>query len=167
MSDVFVMTGRPEDEVFTFEDRNVTPYKCWHFNVSMAWRWIDKRSPEELQAKGIVLTRQPLPVDWIRDTLLPMGTHEEARVAQLDKARLRVPVLGMFWDDGTTVLIDGMHRMIRKYRDCTPSLDMILFPLEMRDMFRIDLPGRGTLDIDENRIPKGPMGDWLRARGVK
>lgn len=166
MPDVFVMKGRPEDEIFTFEDRSVAPHKCWHFNVSMAWRWITAHSPDELRAAGVILTRQPLPRDWIENVLLPMGTHEEARVAQLDEERLRVPLLGIMWDDGTTVLMDGNHRMIRKYRDNDPTYGLVLFPLSMREMFRIDLPGRGTLDIDVDRIPKGPMGEWLKSRGV-
>lgn len=166
MSDVFIMQGRPTDEVFTFEDRSSHPYQCWHFNVSMAQRWLDKHSPGELQAKGIVLTRQPLPVDWIVNTLIPMGTHEEARVKQLTAERIAQPVIGMFWHDGTTVLIDGMHRMIRKYRDGAKTIDMILFPVSMREMFRIDLPGRGTLDIDDPRVPDNARGDLLRKLGV-
>lgn len=158
------MRGRPEDELFTFEDQRTDPPTRWHFNVSEMWRYIRALPPGN--PDGLIYTEHPLPIEWVEQCLLPMGMHEEARVEQLTDERLAVPVLGMLWDDGTTVLIDGTHRMIRKYRDKVPTIEMILFPLELRERFRIDLPGRGALDISSDRIPEGPMGDWLRKRGV-
>ena len=170
MSDVFVIQGRPTDEVFTFEEG--ASKKCYHFNVSAIDRWLYAQAhaphliPHRWKAQGIKYGVIPLPRDQIEKVILPKKLWEERRVEQLKPPYLNAPIVTVLWPDNTTVLIDGNHRMIRHYRDGAQSIKMIQLPFKFAMNFSMDLPGRGTLDIDDPRVPNNPMGDFLRKNGV-
>lgn len=163
---VFILNGRPEDEVFTFEPDDGTG--CRHFNVSAIDRWLYQK-PLNIQRwldHGIKIAIRPLPRDVIEEVILPKKLFEEERVAQLIEPYLSKPVLCVAWPGGTTVLIDGTHRFIRMYRDNTPEYRHIHLPYDFAMQFSIDLPGRGTLDIEEPRVPNDARGALLKKLGV-
>lgn len=166
---VFVISGRPTDEVFSYEEKldpgeKGTP-RCWHFNVSAMLRHV---ATKEGFAECIPLRDQPVPRAWIERHLIPQGLHEEKRVAQLIEPYLSTPVFLLQWFDGSVVLADGTHRMIRWFRDGRATHNALVFPKAIWPKFQLDIPGRGTLDVTHARVPDDhPIGDFLKRMGVK
>lgn len=170
MVDVLLLQGRPTDEVFTFEADDGSG--IWHFNVSAVERWLYDRTrpPEETpsrwQAAGLKWGEIQFPREQVEEVILPRKLFEEERVAQLVEPYLSKPIITVIWPDDTTVLIDGTHRMIRKYREGAATIRMIQLPYKFAMNFSIDLPGRGTLDVDSPRLPNDARGDYLRRKGL-
>ena len=45
------------------------------------------------------------------------GGIEEARIARLCEPYISRPALGVHWPDGSTLIVDGNHRIVRWWRD--------------------------------------------------
>lgn len=52
---------------------------------------------------------------------------EEHRVERLVEPYASIPIIGILWDDGTTLIVDGNHRIVRAYGDGKKELNCILF----------------------------------------
>jgi hypothetical protein len=57
------------------------------------------------------------PLEPIARHLLTHGGIEDWKVARLCEPYLNVPSLGVHWPDGSTLIVDGNHRIVRWRRD--------------------------------------------------
>jgi hypothetical protein len=130
-----VMDLLPTDQVYSFEDNKGTE---WHWNASLGMRLIE------------LVSREPklfYPSDHGIDL-----AHLRQRYPDIDenhaaKADLSRPILFVPFHDGTSVLVDGWHRLWRAVSEGVESLPCYeLTPEEARACLIAQLPaGKGVL----------------------
>ena len=52
---------------------------------------------------------------------------EQRRVKRMVEPYASFPILGVLWKEGTTLIVDGNHRIVRAYEDGKKELNCILF----------------------------------------
>jgi hypothetical protein len=57
------------------------------------------------------------PIEVIARHVEQRGGIEEWKVLRLREPYLSVPVLSLLWHDGSTLILDGNHRLVRLWRD--------------------------------------------------
>lgn len=78
-----------------------------HFNVSRLWYWVDRGGTRV--AEFFETPIDPSHVEWAFN----YGGVEKDHLPNVDPDD---PVLAILWDDGTTTIVDGIHRMVRGYQ---------------------------------------------------
>lgn len=161
-----LMQGRPEDEVFTFHDAEDDTYH--HFNASALIRCLSSASFTEWRMAGVKWGVTDTPREWIKSaTASGKRYFEEARVAQLCEPHMYAPVVLVTWLDGSTVMIDGTHRVIRADRDGRDQIACVIVPYHVANRFRIDLPGKGTFEVERPRTGQDDaLARYLKSKGV-
>lgn len=166
--DPAILSPRTTDEVCTFET-DASPPERWTWNASAIERWLYPPGQPDFaahwEAAGVKWGNVSMDATHIAN-LIRRGNYEEARVAQLVEPWLTKPIIGATHPDGTTILIDGQHRMIRLFRDGAPTYRAVVLPWALALQFVVDLPGRGTFECDGPRVGNDALGAFLRARGV-
>lgn len=78
-------------------------------------------------------------------TLIQSRGVEEQHLNRLDKRRLEVPVIYVTWPDGSYVLVDGVHRFVKRLRSGLRETRTIILQFPVWRAFLIDhLRGRVT-----------------------
>ncbi|MBB6053954.1 hypothetical protein [Armatimonas rosea] len=122
------------DQVFTFTDATGTE---WHWNASKGYRLIEQAPREALELH---------PSDHGIDLV-----HLRHRYPDLDEQYARTvdlskPILFLPFHDGTSVLIDGWHRLARCVMEGIPFLPCYeLTPQEAQQVLVMKIPPRPKL----------------------
>src|ERR1700757_2452747 len=106
------------DQVFTYYHNNA----MLHFNVSLLAR-MRKQMPKEFWLITMDVTED------IYDMCIKHRGIEEPKVLALTKKQLREPGYGVFHDDdGNFTLVDGHHRLVRRWRGGVRQIDIWVTP---------------------------------------
>lgn len=123
------------DEIFEFEDQaKITRF----FNVTALWPYAVKHG-------------EPISTDITPGLLAQIANNhgiEEDKIARLREPYLSRPLLGVLWPDGSTVMIDGNHRLVRLARDGKKIVNLYRVTLAECEPYLItDVPeGIGIID---------------------
>jgi hypothetical protein len=114
---VKVFDGHPTDEIFSHTDlQGVTR----HWNTSAMVRAVFQRRVKPS------LVNCPLTEDLIQHIEQNHGV-EEPNIAQLPDKVLEIPVVLVHFDDGSDLLVDGNHRVVKRWRKGLRDVNAMLF----------------------------------------
>ena len=65
---------------------------------------------------------------------------EKRKLDRLVEPWLSAPILALSMKDGTTLIVDGHHRYVRKYLDGETTIRAILVPYEVGERFLVSVP---------------------------
>ena len=77
------------------------------------------------------------PIGELGPHLAQYGGVEESRLLELTSRDLEQPALGILMPAGTTVIVDGNHRIVRLWRDGIETVRLYRVTLEQSEPFRI------------------------------
>lgn len=117
----------PADQVFSW--RNASDGRFLHWHVQTLAKVADKQP-----LRTCALT--PALVDF----LLSNSGVEIEHLARIPPERLEVPGLMLDMPDGTNIIVDGVHRCVRRARDGRGSIDMRVFTEGEARIALLDLP---------------------------
>lgn len=121
------------DEFFVWEDANTGALT--HIAVSALLRWLPGRVPPQ----GMALTP-----DLVAAVRRQNGVETD-HLSRIDAARLEVPVLVLEWGDGTSIVADGSHRILKRAAMGMVDAQAYIVPRALWVHFVIpDVPGAAT-----------------------
>lgn len=103
---------RDDDQVFSYYHDS----KMLHFNASLLNR-LRPQVPRGFTRITLDLT------DAEYDLVMKHRGIEEPKIEALRPCDLREPGLGVFFDDGLFTVVDGHHRLVRRYRGGVRVMD--------------------------------------------
>lgn len=106
------LSPRETDQVFSYHHGD----KMLHFNASLLAR-LHKAMPREFRRITIDLTTDEY------DLCMKHRGIEEPRVEALTATSLREPGYAVIFDNGLFTIIDGHHRLVRRYRGDVRVMD--------------------------------------------
>lgn len=139
----FMEEHRDTDQVFSYYHGD----SMLHFNTSLLSR-IHKRVPSAFARITMDITEAEYNLCMVHRGI------EEEKVARLRGAQLREPGLGALFDNGSFSIIDGHHRLVRRYRGGIRTMDfyccasslwtqcLVHYPAEYEAMIAETIPPR-------------------------
>jgi hypothetical protein len=136
---------RPDDQVFSYYHGD----EMLHFNVTLLAR-IRKAVPSQFRLITMDID-QP-----VHDMIMNHRGIEENKVRALDGKRLREPGYGVILEDGSFTIVDGHHRLVRRYRGNVKQMDfwvtdkpiwgqcLVHYPKEFEALLAADIPPKTT-----------------------
>jgi hypothetical protein len=103
---------RETDQVFSYYHGD----KMLHFNATLLAR-LHKQMPTEFRRITMALDEQTY------DLCMKHRGIEEDKVTNLRPSALREPGYGVLFEEGTFTMIDGHHRLVRRYRGMVRVMD--------------------------------------------
>jgi len=85
--------------------------------------------------------------------LLERGGIEESHLARITKRDLEIPVIYVQWPDGSLVLIDGVHRVVKQFRAGRPAVRCVILTFRAAQRFFLDLSRTEMFNAAGERIP--------------
>lgn len=73
----------------------------------------------------------------IADYLRRKAGIEQHRVDRLVEPYASIPIIGILWPEGTTLIVDGNHRIVRAYEDGKTELNTVLFKAPFWENFML------------------------------
>ena len=136
------------DQVFTFTDATGTE---WHWNASLGYRLIEQAPREVLE---FYPSDSGIDMAHLRQRY-PSLNEEYAKTVDLSR-----PILFLPLHDGTSVLIDGWHRLSRAVMEGIPCLLCYeLTPQEAEQVLVVKIPPKPKLaPMDTQKGPQGQKG---------
>jgi hypothetical protein len=129
---VRTLDGHPTDEIFTHTDlQGVTR----HWNTSAMVRAVFQRKVKPS------LVNCPLTEDLIQHIEQNHGV-EEPNISQLPDKVLDIPVVLVHFEDGQDLLVDGNHRVVKRWRKGLRNVDALLFQPKDWEPFLLTDVGR-------------------------
>lgn len=121
----------PEDECFTHRDHDGT---IRHFNATAMNKYVDAHPDSDL----FETIDYPPDLEWAKWCVMNRGIEAEhlARITEQKRTR---PILGVVMPAGTTLIVDGHHRLVQWALDDYTG-KMIRFHPGTWDRFLIRLP---------------------------
>lgn len=84
----------------------------------------------------LVAGKAPIDSD-IANYLRKNAGIEKHRIDRLVEPYSSIPIIGILWPEGTTLIVDGNHRIVRAYEDGKKELNCILFKFPFWQNFMI------------------------------
>lgn len=141
----YKMDGK--SEVFTHIDDDGT---MRHFAI---WATNDVAARYGNKVEGVICTKVPIHAKAV-DIITHRGGIEEPRIARLTPQYRDKPIIGIFWEDGLFMVVDGNHRLLRRWRDGFTDTKAFIFTHPFWRQFLIDLP-----------VNKEKMTTWVKENG--
>lgn len=136
---------RDHDQVFSYYHGN----GMLHFNVSLLGR-LHKQMPNEFRRITMDLTQENY------DLCIKHRGIEEPKVEALTPSQLREPGLSVILGNGLFTIVDGHHRLVRRWRGGVRVMDfwithkivwehcLVPYTTEEEKMLAVDIPPRVT-----------------------
>jgi hypothetical protein len=137
---------RVTDHIFSYERADTK--EVLYFNTCLLER-IRVQHPEWFRRITLDVTPE------IYDLVLHGRGIEEDHLARLSAERLEQPGLGIFFDEGSFVLVDGNHRLTQLYRLGKRTMDVWCTPRPVWDLCLVNLCPELKASLDSER-PKLP-----------
>lgn len=137
------------DHVFSYEHAGLK--NILYFNTDLLER-IRLQRPEWFQ-----LTTLDIPPEIYNMILTQFGV-EEAHLARIDDERLAKPGLGVHFEDAGFVLVDGSHRLVKRYRLGMRTMDVWTTVRPVWELCLIDPNPEQRTMMDSARGPIVPYG---------
>lgn len=151
---------RPTDQVFSYYHGE----SLLHFNVTLLAR-LHKQMPAEFRRITMDITDQEY------DLCMKHRGIEEPKVERLQGKHLREPGYGVLFEEGTFTMVDGHHRVVRRYRGGIRVMDfyvtyepvwrqcLIEYTEEGEERIKASLPERvGDPPVFGSRVAVHPEG---------
>lgn len=132
---------QPDDQVFSYYHGD----KLLHFNVSLLAR-MHKKMPDEFKRITMDIT------DREYGLCMEHRGIEEPKVRALHPRQLREPGYMVMFEDGSVSMVDGHHRLVRRYRGGVRVMDfyvtpetiwkncLVEYPPELEALLAADIP---------------------------
>ena len=111
----------PTDETFVFREDSTGD--MLYFGISAMERFAKKYAGRCEQCQ---MMKAPITGELIRIINERAGI-ERAHLDRMPDERLRDPVMGVEWDDGTVTIVDGNHRLMKLHQRGIALVNMYLF----------------------------------------
>jgi hypothetical protein len=121
----------PTDEIFSHDDNGVIRY----FNATRMFKW-SVENPDKVEHFEVEIDR-----DFINYVITCRGV-EPWKIERLCEPYLSLPVIGVVMEDGSTLTVDGHHRLVRHFYDGRTIYNMVRFPLGVWEAFLVDMDPR-------------------------
>lgn len=139
------------DHVFSYERADTN--ELFYFNTSLLER-IRLQHPNWFRR----VTLDVIPE--IYDLVLVGRGIEETHLKTLSAERLEEPGLGIHFDDGSFVLVDGNHRLVERYRRGNKTIDVWTTVSAVWKLCQVDpCPElKAMMDAERPALPAGTTG---------
>lgn len=130
---ISILECLPTDEIFSHEDEVDGTVR--HFNATRMLKWALDNT-DKVEHFDVEL--DPHFVGYV----ISSRGIEFWKVESLCEPYLSLPVIGVEMADGSTLTVDGHHRLVRYYKDDRTIYQMIRFPLGVWEEFLVDMDPR-------------------------
>lgn len=134
---------QPEDQVFSYHQGD----SMLHFNVSLLAR-IHKQAPKQFRRITMDLDEQ------VYDLCMVHRGVEENKVSALKPSQLREPGYGVLLEDNSFVMVDGHHRLVRRWRGGVRVMDFFVTNKLMWEHCLVHYPPELEAFLAEGMPPK-------------
>lgn len=138
---------RLTDNIFSYDHAKLK--QPLYFNTDLLER-IRLQKPEYFRLTTLEVSPE------IYDLVVNQFGIEESHLPRIDDERLKQPGLGAHFDDMGFVLVDGSHRLVKRYRRGMRTFDVYVTTREVWELCLID-PGpvmKALFDSERPPIPK-------------
>lgn len=118
---------------------------------------VDNRVPYK------VGTMQVAMADYL--TLMETRGVEEDHLPRIDARRLDVPGLMLMWPDGTMVLGDGVHRLVKRFRKNKPFMRVVVVPQRGWQPYLLDW-SRAVVKTNDGEVKQWSAATNALTRGI-
>lgn len=146
-NDYLLTVQHMQVQIFTHNDVSTTPVTVRHFNATDMYRAaLDAVKSDDakshgtaLRALGVEVLRIAVDPAWV--TMMRKARDvNAAHVASLRFSASDVPAIGALMADGTTLTVDGHHRIAKSAERGETTYYMLRYRLGAWERFLIDLP---------------------------
>jgi hypothetical protein len=141
---------RESDQVFSYYHGN----KLMHFNASLLAR-LHKSMPGEFRRITLDITQGEY------DLCMQHRGVEEPKVAGLPARQLREPGYGVMFEDGSFTIIDGHHRLVRRFRGGVRVMDFWVTDETIWRHCLVEYTEEGEREISASLPPKVDLPERL------
>lgn len=126
----------PLDEIFSHVDEEGVER---HFNATKMREWA------LLHLNNVELLTVPIDPSYISFIVHARGV-EDGKINRMREPYLSQPVLGVHFPDGSTLTVDGHHRLVKRFMLGMPLYDIIRFPLGTWERFLVHMTPQDAIE---------------------
>lgn len=137
-----------KDEAFTHIDKDTGEMRHFAIGVMNKFAFAYAGSCQDIICQTLGISEQNIEI------LEAYGGIEEHRIKRFDEQHRDKPILGIYWGDGTFTVVDGNHRVLRRWRDGFKIVKAFCFKFPFWEQFLFDL-----------NVDKDKMREWVQSNG--